>query len=349
MTEFIPRKILVTGAAGFIMSHVVDCLLSTYPEVQVIVLDVMDYCSSEKNLEAAFTSGRCKLYKGDICNFDLVRLILSSEMPDSIIHGAAVSHVDLSFGDSLKFTQVNTIGTHVMLEAMKMHNETEKTSKIERFIYICTDEVYGSVDSQCHENSIKQPTNPYSASKAAASLICNSYIESFGLPIIETRGNNTIGIRQYPEKLIPKFVSLLLDHRPLPIHGNGTAMRSLIDVQDCARAIVTILSRGKIHEVYNIEAGVEMSVLDITKTLLRKFGIPEEKWDCYIKYVNDRAFNDKRYFIDGSKLRNLGFEPKVDLEESLDIIVKWYSNNREYWPNTQGALEAHPKLSQYMK
>lgn len=351
--EFQPKSLLLTGGAGFIMSHVADNLLNAFPELQLTVLDVMDYCASEKNLASAMKTGRCQLVKGNITNRELILHLMHTCDFDSVIHGAAQSHVDLSFGDSLSFTMTNTYGTHVMLECTRQYNAKQQDAGrkgIERFLYICTDEVYGSnPDDQCTETSLRKPTNPYSAAKSAASDICHAYIQSYGLPVIETRGNNTIGPRQYPEKLIPKFVSLLMDHRPVPIHGKGDSKRSLIDVLDCADAIVTILTKGKVHEIYNIEAGVEMTVMEITEALLQQFHIPREKWPDYIKYVEDRKFNDKRYFIDGSKLHALGFTPQHTLEQSLNRIVTWYKANRDYWPHADTALVAHPKLTQYVR
>jgi len=348
--QYRPKTLLVTGAAGFIMSHVVDEALRRYPQCRVIVLDVMDYCATTKNLEAAIATGRCHLVRGDVCNMDLVMHVLETELPDTIIHGAAASHVDLSFKNSLRFTRSNVLGTHVMLEAMRKHNHERGAHghDVRRFIYIGTDEVYGSVDEQCHERSLKQPTNPYSASKAAASSICNAYMRSYGMPIIETRGNNTIGPRQYPEKLIPKFVTLIMQGKAVPIHGEGDQKRSLIDVEDCARAILTVLERGVIHEVYNIEAGMEMTVTGITEKLLSVMGVPQEAWSAHVTHVRDRDFNDKRYFIDGSKLRALGFKARVGLDESLRRIVDWYRVHTNYWPNSERALVAHPELTDHM-
>lgn len=348
--SFIPRRLLITGGAGFILSHVVDTALAKWPEVRVVVLDKMDYCANVKNLKLALDTGRCALIQGDVCNVELVRYLLRSKCIDSVIHGAAMSHVDLSFGDSLAFTSVNTLGTHTMLECVKNHNDEQSLggqTGIERFIYICTDEVYGSNSHQCDESSYRRPTNPYAASKSAASDICHSYIKSYGLPIIETRGNNTIGPRQYPEKLIPKFVHLLMQGKKLTIHGKGKAKRSFIDVLDCAEAIVTVLERGKIHEIYNIEADVELSVMEMTRKLLQEFGVEEKEWDKHITYVEDRTFNDSRYWISGEKLKGLGFKPRYELKDTLARIVAWYRKNANWWPNIAPALEAHPKLINY--
>lgn len=348
MVDYVPHRILLTGGAGFIMSHLTDKLLNDFPACSVIVFDVMDYCASERNLADAFATKRCKLIKGDIRNFEFVSYLLASERIDTVIHGCAISHVDLSFGNSLKFTEVNTYGSHVLLESIRVYNTSAKeTEGVKRCIIVSTDETYGNALLQCDEKSNLFPTNPYAASKAAMEQMCHAYIKSYNLPLIITRGNNVYATRQFPEKMVPKFIHLLMQCRPLSIHGSGTQKRSLMHVDDACAAFSLILSKGVTHEVYNMESHEELTVLQVAQKLLKAFDIPEDKWDYYIKCGPDRLFNDQRYFIDGQKLRNLGWRETRTFDESIPSIIQWYKDNKEYWPNTQSALVAHPTLDSY--
>lgn len=350
MEAYQPFRILLTGGAGFIMSHVTDQLLQDFPECFIVVLDVMDYCSSDKNLQEALATGRCKLVRGDVRNMELLTYVLESERIDTVIHGCAVSHVDLSFGDSLVFTDVNTKGSHILLESIRRYNSTSKEeSRVKRIIMVSTDEVYGSQSEQTHESSPFDVTNPYSASKAAMECFCQAYSKSYKLPIIITRGNNVMGERQYPEKLIPKFIELTRRGAPLTIHGGGQQQRSYMYVKDVASAFTTIIKYGKIHEKYNIEAGCELTVTEVAHRILAEFKIPEEEWADRIRYVEDRPFNDQRYFINGDKLRELGWQPVYEFEGALKDTVRWYIDHPDWWANTESALVAHPKLTQYVR
>jgi UDP-glucose 4,6-dehydratase len=351
MTEdYVPRNILVTGAAGFIASHVVDKLLVDFPKCQITILDILDYCSSKKNIESAIATGRCKLVVGDIRNMNLISYLLIQETIDTVLHFAAISHVDLSFGDSLVFTQVNCYGSHVLLEGIRLYNQTTPNKGVERCIMVSSDEIYGSQPGQSSESSPRAPTNPYSASKASMECICNSYMKSYGIPIIITRGNNCYGPRIFVEKVIPKFITLLEAGRPLPIHGNGTQRRSFMYVSDAAAAFSIILQKGQVHQVYNIQSGEgeEFTIMEVAQKLLKHFKIPEDKWNNYIKNVDDRAFNDQRYFIDGKKLRDLGWKPVVDFDSGIDITIEWYKSHHKYWDNAESALADHPKLTTYL-
>jgi dTDP-glucose 4,6-dehydratase len=216
---------------------------------------------------------------------------------------------DNSFGDSFEFTKNNVVGTHVLLEAARLHG-------VYRMIHISTDEVYGEADSNLLEEAVLQPTNPYSASKAAAEMLVNAYSKSFNLPVIITRSNNVYGPYQYPEKVIPKFVSLLKRGKKVCLHGNGSNSRRYIFASDVADAIDTILHKGKVGEIYNIGTDFEITNLDLAKKLIEEFGLTSRQGE-FLEYVEDRAFNDRRYAVDSNKLEQLGWKPRVEWEDGL--------------------------------
>jgi UDP-glucose 4,6-dehydratase len=332
--EYVPKNILVTGAAGFIGSHVVLRLAAEYPQYKIVALDKMDYCTSPNNLEAVSSLDNFKFVEGNILSTDLVRYLLESEAIDTIMHFAAQSHVDNSFGNSIEFTENNVLGTHVLLEASKRHG-------IKRFIHVSTDEVYGETSETMKEDMVLAPTNPYAASKAAAEFIVKSYYRSFALPTIITRGNNVYGPHQYPEKLIPKFISLLERGRPCCIHGTGVNTRNFVFVEDVARAFVALLHQGVVGEVYNIGTDFEVSNVDVARKLIELFDRADDA-DTLITYVADRQFNDERYHIDVSKMAALGWQPQVGWDEGLRRTIDWYRANPDHWGVIDSALEAHP-------
>lgn len=337
---YVPSVILITGTGGFILSHVADEILAKWPECRVIGYDIMDYCASHKNMEESKATGRFDFVEGDIQDADKIASILAKYGVDTIVHGCAVSHVDNSYGDPLSFTRINTLGTQNLLECASKH------SGIRRIIIVSTDEVYGSNTHQCDESSPLNPTNPYSASKAAMEQIVKSYINGDKMPIIVTRGNNVMGERQFPEKLIPKFIELLKRGEKLPIHGTGGQRRSYMYVKDVATAFIAIIEKGELYETYNIEAGDELSVIEVTEKILVHMGIDRAAWPNYFQHVEDRKFNDQRYFISGSKLRSLGWEPQYNFDDALDKTVKWYKDNDGYWPSLFGALRAHCRINE---
>ncbi|CAG8461503.1 12726_t:CDS:2 [Acaulospora colombiana] len=257
--------------------------------------------------------------------------ILQERKIDTIFHLAAQTHVDNSFESSLEFTKNNVMGTHVMLEAAKSHG-------IKRFIYVSTDEVYGEIaktSSDCREDSILAPSNPYSATKAAAECLVKAYHKSFGLPVIVTRSNNIYGPYQYPEKICSKFICSLIRGGKCYIHGDGSNSRKYLYAGDVADALDIILHMGKFGEIYNIGSNFEISNLELARLLIRKFGYNE---DDHIEFVQDRAFNDMRYAVDYCKLRNLGWKPRVGWEE-----VAWYKENGDvWWGDVSRALAPHP-------
>lgn len=335
-----PKCILLTGAAGFIASHVTNRLIKKYPNYKIVALDKLDYCSSLKNLNPCLSSPNFKFVKGDIACADLVNHLLVAEEVDTIMHFAAQTHVDNSFGNSFEFTNNNIYGTHVLLEACKV------TRRIKRFIHVSTDEVYGETDMETDignpEASQLLPTNPYSATKAGAEMLVMAYHRSYELPIITTRGNNVYGPNQYPEKLIPKFVLLAMRGEKLPIHGNGSNVRSYLYSEDVAEAFDVILHKGVIGHVYNIGTKKERSVLDVAEDICKLFGLdPKETID----FVQDRPFNDQRYFLDDQKLKKLGWDERTPWEEGLKLTMEWYTKNPTWWGDVSAALNPHPRIS----
>ncbi|XP_075671710.1 trifunctional UDP-glucose 4,6-dehydratase/UDP-4-keto-6-deoxy-D-glucose 3,5-epimerase/UDP-4-keto-L-rhamnose-reductase RHM1-like [Castanea sativa] len=338
-TTYEPKNILITGAAGFIASHVCNRLIRNHPNYNIVVLDKLDYCSNLKNLLPSKSSPNFKFIKGDVGSADLVNFILLSESIDTIMHFAAQTHVDNSFGNSFEFTKNNIYGTHVLLEACKV------TGQIKRFIHVSTDEVYGETDEDAvvgnHEASQLLPTNPYSATKAGAEMLVMAYGRSYGLPVITTRGNNVYGPNQFPEKMIPKFILLAMKGQPLPIHGDGSNVRSYLYCEDVAEAFEVILHRGEVGHVYNIGTLKERRVIDVAKEICQLFSLNP---DTYIKFVENRPFNDQRYFLNDQKLKSLGWFERTSWEEGLKKTMEWYVNNRDWWGDVSGALLPHPRM-----
>lgn len=329
------KNLLVTGALGFIGSNFVNYMISKNLNIsKIVVLDKKDYCSSLSNL---VKHPKIKLVIGDIRNSELVSYILENFQVDTVVHFAANSHVDNSFLNSVSFSENNTVGTHILLECCKQHQE--KTSLISKFIHISTDEVYGEVDDgdMKFENSVLDPTNPYAASKAGAEFIAKSYFYSYKLPIIITRGNNVYGPQQYPEKIVPKFICQLLNNKKMTIHGNGQTKRNFIYVDDVCTAIETIIEKGEIGNIYNISSSYdnEYTVIDIAKMLTSLIYGDNEPLDQHITYVDDRKFNDYRYCISSDRLSELGWFPKfTNIKENLIKLINWYKNNtKSYFPN----------------
>ncbi|KAK9153190.1 hypothetical protein Sjap_000670 [Stephania japonica] len=339
MATYTPKNILITGAAGFIASHVANRLIRKYPDYKIVVLDKLDYCSNLKNLLPSRSSPNFKFVKGDIGSADLVNFLLITESIDTIMHFAAQTHVDNSFGNSFEFTKNNIYGTHVLLEACKV------TGQIRRFIHVSTDEVYGETDEDAvvgnHEASQLLPTNPYSATKAGAEMLVMAYGRSYGLPVITTRGNNVYGPNQFPEKLIPKFILLAMRGKPLPIHGDGSNVRSYLYCEDVAEAFEVILHRGEVGHVYNIGTKKERRVIDVAKDMCKLFSMDP---DTSIKFVENRPFNDQRYFLDDQKLKNLGWSERTTWEEGLKKTMEWYTGNPDWWGDVSGALLPHPRM-----
>lgn len=340
MSTYVPKAVLFTGGAGFIGSNVLVHLVQSYPECNFICLDKVTACANVKNFQEILDYPNFTFVKGDICALDLVSHIIRAYSIDTIMHFAAETHVDNSFGNSLVFTKTNVLGTHTLLESAKLFG-----TQIRRFIHVSTDEVYGESSATATETDRNDeaaplaPTNPYAASKAAAELLVLSYQKSFNLPIIITRGNNVYGPKQYPEKLIPKFVHLLSRGQPCPLHGTGANRRSFLYVTDVARAFDCILSKGSPGQIYNIGSNFEITNKNVLLLLIKSFGLDEEN---YVRYVRDRCFNDFRYHIDSQSLCALGWEQKVGFAEGLELTKQWYLNNLDHWGDVSGVLTAHP-------
>jgi len=314
-------NLLITGGCGFIGSNFINHIFNTN-KYNIINLDALYYCADELNVnEDIRNHSNYTFIKGNICSEDIINHILKTYNIEYVIHFAAQSHVQNSFTDSLQYTKDNILGTHILLECCR------KYEKIKRFIHVSTDEVYGESMLDINENSktehsILCPTNPYAATKAGAELIAQSYNHSFNMPIIITRGNNVYGPNQYPEKLIPLFIKLLTENKKVTIQGDGSCVRAFLHSEDTSNAFECILERGKIGEIYNIgcDEGMEYSVLDIAKILIKKIKHTED-YDKWIEYITDRPFNDKRYYISNQKLKDLGWDITVNLEEGLNKLI----------------------------
>lgn len=333
-----PVTFLVTGAAGFIASHLcvklLEYLKETYSNALnylVVGIDKEGYCSSARNLETIHTNPHFVYMLADITNLDIMDRLFSRYKFNFVLHLAAETHVDNSFGNSLRFTQSNIYGTHILLEVSKKY-------RVGRFVHMSTDEVYGDSDLMSSETSSLEPTNPYAATKVAAEYLVKSYHRSFELPVIIVRGNNIYGPGQFPEKMIPRFILRILRGSTCTIHGSGKQRRSWLYVQDAVDALVKIIQHGEIGHIYNIGTEKECDVLSVACHLFRII-----KGDTYcceddIKFVKDRCFNDKRYLIDSSKLFKLtGWTPATPFEEGLKKTVDWYKSivPKLWWDATE--------------
>ena len=312
------HKVLVTGGAGFIGSNFVR-LLITQPDIEkVVILDKLTYAGSLDNLEGVLDDPRITFIKGDIAEpDDAVRAMKGC---DWVINFAAESHVDRSINDPAPFMRTNVEGVRVLLEVAR-----ELKPKI--FLQVSTDEVYGPIIEGCVDESAPlKPSSPYSASKAAADMLCNAYYVTFGVPVIIARSANNYGPYQYPEKLIPRFVSLALMDEPLPIYGDGLHMRDWLYVEDNCRALLLLLRKGKPGEIYNIGASEIKHNIDVAKLLLDILGKPHS----LIKHVDDRPGHDRRYCVDWSKIKALGWEPNADFSEKFRETIIWFKKRHEW-------------------
>jgi dTDP-glucose 4,6-dehydratase len=313
------KRILVTGGAGFIGSNFVRYMLNTYPEVHIINLDALTYAGNRENLTDLEDEPRHLFYHGDIRDREVVDNLMSNV--DAVVNFAAETHVDRSIHEAGDFLQTDVMGTFTLLESAKKHN-------IERFLYISTDEVYGSIDDgSFKEVDPLKPSSPYSASKAGGDLLTHSYFVTYGLPVVVTRSSNNFGPYQYPEKLIPFFVTNAIDDKPLPLYGDGLNVRDWLYVVDNCAAIDMVLRKGDIGESYNIGGDCELTNIDITHRILDILGKPES----LIQPVKDRPGHDRRYSVDTAKIRKLGWGPSPDFQPLLETTVKWYVDNEAWW------------------
>jgi len=310
-------RILVTGGAGFIGSNFVRYILKKYPDYEIVVLDKLTYAGRLENIEDMM--GKITFKKGDICDRNDVEK--SIEGCSTIFNFAAETHVDRAIKCPATFIKTDVSGTYTLLEAAMKHN-------IEKFIQISTDEVYGQIiKGRFDENSALQPRNPYSASKAAADLLCRSFFTTYDMPIVITRSSNNYGPYQYPEKLIPAIIINALRHENIPIYGKGEQIRDWIYVEDNCRAIDTVFKRGIIGEIYNIGGNNERKNIEIAKLILKIMNKPED----LIDFVEDRPGHDFRYSLNCKKIASLGWSPIFDFAKSLRRTVEWYMRNEKWW------------------
>jgi dTDP-glucose 4,6-dehydratase len=314
------RRFLITGGCGFIGSNFVNYIVKKYPEYFIVCLDVMYYCASLDNiLPEIKNASNFKMKIGNINEYHLIQSLIEDYQITDIIHFAAQSHVDTSFENSLQYTEDNVKGTHTLLEVVRKVNPNIT------FYHFSTDEVYGESqhdEDPKHEMSVLCPTNPYAASKAAAEMLVNAYYHSYKLKTLITRCNNVYGPNQYPEKLIPKFIKSFNSNQKCTIHGDGSSLRSFIHVYDVCSAMDIIIHKGILGEIYNIgsESDNEMTVIELTKILLKKLK-PNESFEDWIVFVQDRPYNDKRYFITNQKLKDLGWKQQIQFKEGLDSLL----------------------------
>ena len=317
------KVLFITGGAGFIGSNFINKLFEKTHKYKVINFDALYYCADQNNVEQKIrNSENYQFIHGNLQSYELLKYIFESNAITHIIHFAAQSHVQNSFTDSIQYTKDNVLGTHNLLEVARLYCPTLK-----RFIHCSTDEVYGEsmldVDEQHKtEQSVLCPTNPYAASKAAAEMLVQSYNHSFNMPIIITRGNNVYGPNQYPEKVIPRFIKQLQNGGKVTIQGDGSCVRAFLHAYDTANAFITVLEKGKIGEIYNIGCndGMEYSILDVAKILIKKI-YDTNNYDKWISYIEDRPFNDKRYYISNQKLRDLGWNISISFEEGINMLL----------------------------
>ncbi|OGS20621.1 MAG: dTDP-glucose 4,6-dehydratase [Elusimicrobia bacterium RIFOXYA2_FULL_40_6] len=315
-------KLLVTGGAGFIGSNFIRHIINKYPDYKVINLDKLTYAGNLDNLKDIEKNPNYKFVKADICDTPVIDKLFQNEKIDSVVNFAAETHVDRSIHEPGGFLQTDVFGTFTLLEASKKHG-------IGRYIQISTDEVYGSTDQGSFtEKSTISPNSPYSASKSSGDLMVRAYVKTYNFPGIITRSSNNFGPFQYPEKIIPLFVTNAIENQNLPLYGDGKNVRDWLYVIDNCEAIDTVLHKGKLGEIYNIGGGKEMQNIEITKMVLKLMNKPES----LIKPVADRAGHDRRYSIDCSKIKTeLGWKPRHNFETALEETVKWYLNNKNWW------------------
>lgn len=329
-------RLLVTGGCGFIGAGFCRRILADYPWITLVNLDCLYPCST---VAADLTTNRdgYVFVRGDIKDRALVDRILREHRIDTVVHFAAQSHVDTSFSDPMLYTHDNVVGTHTLLEASRAYGH------VRRFVHISTDEVYGQNnhgEGAFTETSLLKPTNPYAASKAAAEMFVHSYVHSYGFPAVVIRSNNVYGPGQYPEKVIPKFLFNLFEGKPVTIQGSGNQLRSFLHIDDAVTAVLCVLFDGRIGEIYNISSSDEISIRELAERLVRQVIGADADLRQWIRYGEDRHFNDQRYWITSEPLQRLGWRQSVDLETGLRATIEWFRgvDRRAYWADTASAL-----------
>jgi dTDP-glucose 4,6-dehydratase len=313
------QTLIVTGAAGFIGSNFVRYMLAKYPDYRIIVLDALTYAGNLANLQGVWKDPNFTFIKGDIRDQAIVDNL--AQNADAIVNFAAETHVDRSIVEPGAFIQTDVAGTWVLLEAGRRHS-------LERILHVSTDEVYGSIDKGSFvETDRLDPSSPYSASKAGGEHMVTAYAKTYGVPTVITRGSNNFGPYQYPEKLIPLFITNLIDDIPVPVYGDGMQVRDWIYVLDHCTGIDLALHHGSLGEVYNVGGGNERPNIEVARLILKHLGKPES----LMRYVTDRPGHDRRYSIDCAKIRSLGYQPSGTFEDRLAETVEWYVNNQDWW------------------
>lgn len=312
---------LVTGGLGFIGSNFVRLVLEERPGVEVVNLDAMTYAGNPENLRDVAGDPRYRFVRGNICDPQAVREAIS-EGVDAIVNFAAETHVDRSILDPEDFLRTDILGTHVLLEAVRER-------AIPRYLQVSTDEVYGHVaEGESLETDPIRPRSPYAASKAGGDLQVLAYHTTYGTPVLVTRGSNTYGPYQYPEKIVPLFVTNLIDDQPVPVYGDGLQIRDWIHVEDHARGILHVLEHGVPGNAYNVGGGNPRTNLEITQLLVEDCG---RSMETHVKFVADREGHDRRYSVSSAKLRALGWMPRVAFDEGIRETIAWYQANESWW------------------
>jgi dTDP-glucose 4,6-dehydratase len=326
-------KLLVTGGAGFIGSNFVRMALTDqFPDFnveQLTVLDLLTYAGDEENLKPVSSDKRYKFVKGDIRDLGLAKKLMQDA--DQVVHFAAESHVDRSIEGGSEFVSTNVMGTQVLLDAAK-------SSNIKRFVHVSTDEVYGSIsEGSWPEDHPLLPNSPYSASKAGSDLLVRAYSRTHKLDTVITRCSNNYGQYQFPEKVMPLFITNIIEGKKVPLYGNGLNVRDWLHVDDHCRGIALALTKGRAGEVYNIGGGTELTNVELTHKILEAMGVGEE----FIQPVEDRKGHDLRYSVDISKInKELGYSPQVNFEDGLQQTIDWYKNNQPWWKKHKQAAPA---------
>jgi dTDP-glucose 4,6-dehydratase len=319
---------VVTGGLGFIGSHFVRLVLRERPNVEIVNLDAMTYAANPENLREVERDPRYRFIKGDICDPAAVREAIGSGA-EALVNFAAETHVDRSIVDAGAFVRTDALGTHVLLEALR-------AQKVPRMLQVSTDEVYGHVaQGASRESDPLRPRSPYAASKAAADLLALAYHTTYSAPVVITRGSNTYGPNQFPEKIVPLFITNLLDDRRVPVYGDGLQIRDWLYVEDHARGILDVLERGKTGRAYNVGGGTPMTNMELTRQLVEGCGRTMER---HVEHVTDRLGHDRRYALDSSRLHSLGWSPRVPFAEGIAATIDWYRRNEAWWRPLKAAL-----------
>lgn len=319
---------LVTGGLGFIGSHFIRLALRERPGLAIVNLDAMTYAGNPANLRDLDSEPRYRFVKGDICDDAAVHGALEGGV-DAVLNFAAETHVDRSIVEPEAFLRTDALGTHVLLQAVRER-------AIPRYLQVSTDEVYGNVaEGESLESDPLRPRSPYAASKAAGDLLILAYHATYATPVLITRGSNTYGPCQYPEKIVPLFVTNLIDDRPVPLYGDGLQIRDWLYVEDHARAILHALEHGEVGNVYNVSGETPRTNLELTRTLTQHCG---RSMETHVEHVADRPGHDRRYAVNSAKLRTLGWRPRVSFDDGIARTIDWYRANESWWRPLKGEV-----------